>query len=59
MVKGFLYTIILMAYLMGTIGGIGYAYYSKAYVIAVAVAVLAAMAYPKAKEIFDEWKNAG
>lgn len=50
---------LLMAYLMGTIGGIGYACFSKAYVIAAAVAVLAVMAFPKAKEIFEKWKNAG
>lgn len=33
------------AYAMGTIGGIGYCCYSKAYVIAVAVAALAVMAW--------------
>ena len=48
---------ILMAYLMGSIGGIGYACYSKAYVIAVAVAVLAAMAFPTAKSVFQKWTN--
>lgn len=57
--KGFIYMFLLMAYLMGTIGGIGYACFSKAYVIAAAVAVLAVMAFPKAKEIFEKWKNAG
>ena len=55
--KGFIYMFILMAYAMGTIGGIGYACYSHAYVIAVAVAVLAVMAFPTAKDIFKKWIN--
>lgn len=37
----------LIAYVMGTIGGIGYCCYSHAYVIAVAVALLAVMAWPE------------
>lgn len=35
------------AYAMGAIGGIGYCCYSHAYVIAVAVAILTAMAWPE------------
>jgi len=45
----------LMAYTMGSIGGFGYAIYSKAYVIAVAILLLAWMAFPKAKEFFEKW----
>lgn len=57
MAKGFIYMFILMAYAMGTIGGIGYACYSHAYVIAIAVAVLAVMAFPTAKSVFQKWTN--
>lgn len=46
--------ILLFLYVMGTIGGIGYACYSGAWVIAVAVLVLGAMAFPTAKEIYKK-----
>ncbi len=39
---------------MGTIGGIGYACYSCAWVIAVAVAILSAMAFPTAKKFYHK-----
>ena len=39
----------MFLYIVGTIGGIGYCLYSHAYVIAIAVAVLAIMAFPTAK----------
>ncbi len=55
MKKGILYTFILMLYAMGSIGGFGYACYSGAYVIAFAVLVLAVMAFPTAKRVFQEW----
>jgi hypothetical protein len=55
MKKGFIYMFMLMAYTMGSIGGFGYAIYSKAYVIAVAILLLAWMAFPKAKEFFEKW----
>ena len=42
----------LFAYVVGSIGGFGYAIYAKAYFIAVCVAVLAGMAFPTAKEWF-------
>lgn len=38
------------AYVLGSVGGFGYALYSKAYLIAVCVAVLAVMAFPTAKK---------
>lgn len=45
--KGKIFSFILFfAYIMGAVGGMGYAIYCKAYVIAVAVAILAAMAFP-------------
>ena len=52
--KKYLYLIILFAYVMGIIGGIGYALYSGAWVIAVSVAILGAMAFPTAKEIYKK-----
>ncbi len=42
----------LCAYVVGAIGGFGYAMYCKAYFIAVCVAALAAMAFPTAKKFF-------
>ena len=53
--KGLLQFIILALYVLGAIGGFGYACYSGAYLIAVAVLVLAVMAFPTAKRIFKEW----
>lgn len=47
----------LMAYLIGAIGGFGYACYNHAYVIALAVLVLAVMAFPTAKNYFDKWTS--
>ena len=55
MKKGILYTFILMLYAMGSIGGFGYACYSGAYLIAFAVLVLAVMAFPTAKRVFQVW----
>lgn len=40
----------LCAYVLGAIGGFGYAMYSKAYLIAACIVILAVMAFPKAKE---------
>ncbi len=53
--KGILYTFVLMLYAMGAVGGFGYAIYSEAYVIAAAVLVLAVMAFPTAKWVFQDW----
>lgn len=47
--KKFLYLIILFAYVMGTIGGIGYTCYIHEWVIAIAVAILGVLAFPTAK----------
>ena len=41
---------VLCAYVLGAIGGFGYALYSKAYLIAACIVILAVMAFPKAKE---------
>lgn len=55
MKKGFFVPILAMLYAMGTIGGFGYAMYCKAYVIAAAVLIVAAMAFPTIKKVFKEW----
>lgn len=44
--------ILLLLYFMGAIGGFGYAVYSDAKVISVAVLVLAGMAWPTARQCF-------
>lgn len=59
MAKGFFAMFMMMAYAMGSIGGFGYAIYSEAYVIAGAIILLAWMAFPKAKEYFYDFRNAG
>lgn len=53
--KGLLQFITLALYVLGAIGGFGYACYSGAYLIAAAVLALAVMAFPTAKRIFKEW----
>ena len=52
-----MYVTTMMVQIMGTIGGIGYCIYSNAYVIAIAVAVLAIMAFPTAKTMFKFLTN--
>ena len=52
--KQILRMVILMAYVMGAIGGTGYALYCRAYVIAIAVVVLAVLAFPVVKKIFQD-----
>lgn len=53
--KQILRLVILMAYALGAIGGTGYALYSRAYLIAIAVVVLALLAFPVVKKIFQDW----
>lgn len=52
--KKLAYLIILFAYVMGIIGGIGYTCYVHEYVIALAVAVVGAMAFHNAKNIYKK-----
>ena len=52
--KQILRLVILMAYAMGAIGGTGYTTYSSAYVIAAAVVVLAVLAFPVVRKIFQD-----
>jgi len=53
--KGFLYLVVLMAYLIGTINGIGYSIYIGQWPTAISVAVLAVLAFPVVQNIFKEW----
>ena len=55
MAKGFFSMFMMMAYLMGSVGGFGYAMYCEAYVIAGAIVLLSIMAFPKAKEYFHNF----
>lgn len=52
MKKYFVALLWLAAYAVGLVGGVGYAAYSGAWVIAICVALLGVMAFPKAKEAF-------
>ena len=44
----------LCAYILGSIGGFGYAMYSGAYIIGICIAVLGVMAYPTAKKWYKK-----
>lgn len=44
--------LVLALAVFGLLGGIGYAIYGGSYPIAVGIAVLGYLAYPKAKEMF-------
>lgn len=52
--KGVFYFIMLCCYVLGSIGGFGYSLYSKNYLIAAAVVILAYMAWPKAKDYYED-----
>lgn len=52
MKKYFVALLWLVAYAVGLVGGVGYAAYSGAWVIAICVILLGVMAFPKAKEAF-------
>ena len=49
--------LILFAYLIGTVNGIGYSIYIGEWVTAVCVLVLAVMALPTARYVWDEWRK--
>ena len=51
--KKVFYFVILCLYVLGTIGGVGYTIYYGAWPVAVGVACLAWMAFPKAMECFN------
>ena len=54
MKKQFLSFIGICAYVMGTIGGFGFSVYGGSWPVAIAVLILAVMAFPTAKQL---WKN--
>lgn len=53
MAKKLFYFVALFLYLIGTINGIGYSIYIGEWVTAIGVAVLAVMAFPTAKKMFN------
>lgn len=52
--KGFIYFALICLYILGAIGGIGFAYYNHAYLIAIGVAIVALMAFPYIKGVFKK-----
>lgn len=54
MKKQFLSFIGICAYVMGIIGGFGFSVYGGSWPVAIAVLILAVMAFPTAKQL---WKN--
>lgn len=55
--KKILVFLVLALAVIGLLGGIGYTAYYGAYPIAIGVAVLGYLAYPKAKEMFSKLIN--
>jgi uncharacterized membrane protein len=51
--KKFIYLVLLFAYLIGTVNGIGYSIYIGEWVTAICVAVLAVMAFPSAVTLWN------
>ena len=51
--KKILLFLVLALAVLGLLGGIGYAIYGGSYPIAVGIAVLGYLAYPQAKELFN------
>ena len=57
--KKFLSLIILALYVVGSIGGIGYASYCGEYLVAFAVFALSVMAYPTARKYHKKMMENG
>lgn len=55
--KKILTLLIVCAYVLGTIGGFGYALYGGSWPIAIAIVILGILAFPKFKEAFKELTN--
>lgn len=53
--KQFINFFAFVAYLLGTIGGFGYAAWGGSWPIAVAIIILAILAFPEVKRRFTEW----
>lgn len=54
MKKSFIDWAVFCLWVVGTIGGVGVALYNKSYFIAICVAALAVMAFPRAKKVFEK-----
>ena len=52
--KKFFWLAVLCLWVLGTIGGIGFALYGGAKLIAIAVAVLGVLSFPTAEKAFKE-----
>ena len=50
MLKKFFDFAVICAYVLGAIGGFGYAIYCKAYLIGICIVALAAMAFPYVRD---------
>lgn len=55
MKKKFLCSFFLMAYIIGSVNGIGYSLWVGEWVTAACVLVLSVMAFPVARNVFSEW----
>ena len=56
MAKKFYCFVMLCLYVLGVLGGIGYAIYGGAWPVAIGIAATAYLAFPKAKELFEYLK---
>jgi hypothetical protein len=48
-----IYFVLMCLYILGAIGGVGYALYNHAYLIAIGVVVVAAMALPQVVKYYQ------
>jgi uncharacterized membrane protein len=53
MMKKYFALLVLCLYVLGAVGGFGFAMYQGAYLIAVAVVVLALMAFPTVQKYYE------
>ena len=57
MKKQFLSFIGICAYVMGTIGGFGFSVYGGSWPVAISVLILAVMAWPTAKKLWNDMSD--
>lgn len=55
--KGLKFLLLLCAYVLGAVGGFGYAMHNKAYLIGVSVILLSLMAFPTVKKAWREYQD--
>ena len=51
--KGLIYFLLICLYILGAIGGVGYALHNHAYLIAIGVVVVSAMALPQVVKYYQ------